>query len=76
MHYSGAVLFGKQRAGLIGDSDSSARVLPPDHAPGSVAVILALNSGAVPDFGSYTYQSSPCHGPEAVAPAVLSAGAS
>jgi hypothetical protein len=56
MHYSGAVLFGTQRAGIIGDSDSSVRVSPPDHAPGSVAVVLALDNGAVLDFGSYTYQ--------------------
>lgn len=56
MHYSGDLLFGTQRAALLKDNASSATVSPPDHAPGPVAVVLALDNGAKLAFGSYTYQ--------------------
>ena len=56
MQYSGRVLFGAEPTGFAKEGEAFISVPSPDHVPGAVSVVMALDNGDRLDFGTYTYE--------------------
>lgn len=57
MHLSGRVFFGDQEArSLLRQGEGLAILSAPDHAPGTVRVMLRFSNGTEADFGVFTYE--------------------